>query len=88
MYQEGSCDAAVAAEMKESTPIHRTLGRQSAEDYHKSRRLLKEEEEEILTWRCDILHRAGFPQCVKNVTELAEEILQHRDPPRLLVLDG
>jgi len=49
MYQEGlistKSDAAVTAEMKEPTFIHRTLGRQSAEDDHKSRRLLKEEEE-------------------------------------------
>jgi len=50
------------------------------EDYHKSRRLLKEEEEEILIWYCDILQRTGFPQSVKDAIALAEKILQKRDP--------
>jgi hypothetical protein len=84
MYREGiistKSGAAVVAEMKETTFVYRTLGRRSAEDYHKSRRLLKEEEEEILIWRCDILQRAGFPQTVKDVTASAEQILQKRNP--------
>ena len=56
------------------------LGRQSAEDFHKSRHLLKEEEVEILKWRCDILQRSGFPQSVKDVRDMAEQILRKRDP--------
>ena len=71
--------AAVVAEMKQTTFGHRTLGRRSAED-HKSRRLLKEEEEEFLIWQCDILQRTGYPLSVKEVATLAEMILRKRDP--------
>jgi len=53
-------NAAVVAEMKQSTFIHRTLGRRSAVDYGKLRRLVLEAKEETLLWRCDILQRAGF----------------------------
>jgi hypothetical protein len=83
MYRDGLVpkrEAAVIAEMRESTFVHRTLGRQSAEDFHKSRHLLKEEEVEILIWRCDILQRVGFPQSVKDVRDMAEQILRKRDP--------
>jgi len=51
MYRDGlvpKSEAAVIAEMRESTFVHR-------KDFHKSRHLLKEEEVEILIWRCDIL---------------------------------
>jgi len=51
MYREGiiptKSGAAVVAEMKQTTIGHRTRGRRSAEDNHKSRRLLKEEEDEF-----------------------------------------
>jgi len=84
MYREGitstKSGAAVVAEMKESTFVHLSLGRRAAEDYYKSQRLLKVEEEEILIWRCDILQRAGFPQSIKDVTKLAKEILQKWEP--------
>jgi hypothetical protein len=84
MYREGlvprKSDAAVVAEMRESTFVHRSLGRRSAKDFYKSRRLLKEEEEEILIWRCEILQRAGFRQSIRDVRDLAEKILQKRDP--------
>jgi len=49
--------AAVVAEVKRLQFIYRTLGRQSAADYGKSRRLLLEVEEKTLIWRCDILQR-------------------------------
>jgi hypothetical protein len=59
MYREGlvprMIDAAVVAETKESTFVHRSLGGRSAEDFYKSQRLLKEEEEKVLIWHCDIL---------------------------------
>jgi len=59
MHREGiisrKSGAAVVAEMPRSTLVHRVQGRRSAEDYHKSRRLLKEEKEEILIWYCNIL---------------------------------
>jgi len=72
--------SAVVAEMKRSTFIHRTLGRRSAADFGKSRRLLLEAEEKTLIWRCNILQRAGFPQTVKDVRDLAQTILRKRDP--------
>jgi len=84
MHREGVIstkrDAAVVAEMARSTFVHRAQGRRSAEDYHKSRQLLKAEEEEILIRYCDILRRTGFPQSVKDTIALAEEILRKRDP--------
>ena len=72
--------AAVVAEMKQSTFIHRTLGRRSAADYGKSRRLLLEAEQKTLIWRCDILQRAGFPETVQDVRDLAQTLLRKRDP--------
>ena len=52
MYYQGPFgqrrDAAVIAEMAPSTFTHRMAGRQSAEDYGKTRRLLTAEEESIL----------------------------------------
>jgi len=51
MYRDGLVpkrEAAVIAEMRESTFVHR-------KDFHKSRHLLKEEEVEVLIWRYDIL---------------------------------
>ena len=84
MYREGiipnKSGAAIVAEMKRTTFGYRTRGRRSAEDYHKSRRLLKEEEEQLLIWQCDILQRTGFPLSVKDVTSLAEMILRKREP--------
>jgi len=84
MHREGiistKSGAAVVAEMPRSTFVYRVQGRRSAEDYHKSCRLLKEEEEEILIWYCDILQRTGFPQSVKDMIALAEKILRKRDP--------
>jgi hypothetical protein len=83
MYSEGLVpriiDAAVVAETKESTFVHRSLGGRSAEEFCKSRRLLKEGEENVLIWYCDILQRAGFRQSIRDVRELAK-ILQKRDP--------
>jgi hypothetical protein len=73
-------DAAVIAEMKRSTFVHRSLGRRSATDYGKSRRLLLEAEEKTLIWRCDLLQRAGFPQTVQDVRDLAQTLLRKRDP--------
>ena len=72
--------AAVVAEMPRSTFVHRVQDRRSAEDYHKSRRLLKEEEEEILIWYCDIHQRTRFPQSVKDAIALATKIVRKRDP--------
>jgi len=68
--------AVVVAEMPRSTFVHRVQGRRSAEDYHKSCRLLKEEEEEIWIWYCDILQRTGFPQSLNDTIVLAKKILQ------------
>lgn len=73
-------DAAVVAEMKVSTFKHRTCGRRSAAEYGKSRRLLLDEEEEVLIWRCEILQRGGFPQSIGDVTAIAEEILRKHEP--------
>ena len=33
-----------------------------------------------MIWRCDILQRVGFPQSVKDVRDMAEQILRKRDP--------
>jgi hypothetical protein len=63
-------DAAACAEMKTSTFVHRSNGRRSAADYHKSRRLLTEEEEDVLVWRCEVLQRAGFAQTPKISLQL------------------
>ena len=84
MYNQGQLEtkkaAAGVAEMKVSTFTHRTLGRRSAEDFGKTRRLLTAEEESILLWRCDILQRAGWLQTPKDVRILALEIAQKRNP--------
>lgn len=84
MYREGivttKAEAAVCAEMEESTFVHRSLGRRSQADYHLSRRHLTAEEEEILIWRVGILGRAGFPPTPKEVTATAQCILQKRLP--------
>ena len=64
MYNKGQVktktDAAVIAEMADTTFRQRMAGRRSAEDYGKTKRLLTAEEESILLWRCDILQRAGW----------------------------
>ena len=73
-------DAAVIAEMKESTFRHRMAGRRSHEDYPIIQQHLTVEEESIVLWRCDILQRAGWLQPPKDVRILALEILQKRDP--------
>jgi len=70
----------VVAEMKVSTLKHRTCGRRSAAEYEKARRLLLDEEDEILIWRCEILQRGGFPQSIRDVTAIAEEILRKSVP--------
>lgn len=84
MYRSGRDprkeDAAVVAEMRVSTFVHCSLGRRSAEDYSKSRRLLTAEEEEVIIWRCEILQRTGFPQTTQDVRRIAESVLQKRDP--------
>ena len=84
MYNQGQLetkkDAAVIAEMTESTFRHRMAGQRSAEDFGKSRRLLTIEEESILLWRCDILQRAGWLQTPKDVRIMALEIIQKRNP--------
>jgi hypothetical protein len=54
--------------------------RRSAADYGKSRRLPLEAEEKTLIWRCDILQRAGFPQTVQDVRDLAQTLIRKRDP--------
>ena len=63
-------DAATCAEMKTSTFVHRSIGRRSATDFHKSRRLLTEEEEDVLVWRCEVLQRAGFAQTPKDIMRI------------------
>ena len=73
-------DAAVIAEMKESTFRHRMAGRRSHEDYSITQRRLTAEEESIVLWRCDTLQRAGWLQTPKDARILALEILQKRDP--------
>ena len=54
MYRERTVprkkDAAVCAEMKRSAFVHRSNGRQLAADYQ---RLLIEEVENVLVWRCE-----------------------------------
>lgn len=63
MYRERivptKSDASVVAEMQPSTFVHRSLGRRSAEDFYKSRRLLSPEEEDIVMWRCEVLQRCA-----------------------------
>jgi len=81
-------DAAVVAEMKVSTFKHRTCGRRSAAEYGKTRRLLLDEEEEVLIWRCEILQRGGFPQSIRDVTAIAEEILRKRELTATLAHGG
>ena len=73
-------EAAVIAEMAPSISTHRMAGRQSAEDYGKTRRLLTAEEELILLWRCKILQCSGWLQAPADVRALALEIVQKRDP--------
>ena len=60
-------DAVVCAEMQESTFVRRSNGRQSAADHQKSLRLLTEEEEDVLVWRCEVLQHAGFTQTPKDI---------------------
>jgi len=57
-------NAALVAEMKVSTFKHRTCGRLSAAEYGKTRRLLLDDKEEVLIWRCEILQCGGFPQSI------------------------
>ena len=77
---KSKADAAVIAEMPETTFRQRMAGRRSAEDYGKTKRLLTAEEESVLLWRCEILQRAGWLQTPKDARILALEIIQKRDP--------
>lgn len=77
-------EAAVLANLKTSTFIHRSNGRQSKKEYSKSMRLLNDPEEDQVIWRCTILQKAGFPQRIKSVHTMAEKILQKRRPEKNL----
>ena len=71
-------NAALVAEMKVSTFKHRTCGWLSAAEYGKTRRLLLDDKEVVLIWRCEILQCSGFPQSIRDITAIAEEILRKR----------
>ena len=58
-------DATVCAEIKQSTFVHRSNGKQSTADYQKSRRLLIEED--VLAWRCEVLQRARSAQTPNGI---------------------
>ena len=73
-------DGAEVTEVKVSTFKHRTCGRLSVAEYGKTRQLLFDKEEEVLIWRCEILQCGGFPQSIRDVTAIAEEILRNREP--------
>ena len=81
MYYQGLFgqrrDAVVIAKMAPSTFTHRMAGRQSAEYYCKTRRLLTVEEESILLWRCEILQCSGWLQTPADVRALALEIVEY-----------
>ena len=62
-------------------------GRQSAEDYSKTRRLLTAEEESILLGRCEILQCPGWLQTPAGVRSLALEIVQKRGPNAKVGID-
>ena len=82
-------DAAVIAQMARSTFTHRTAGRQLAEDYGKTQRILATEEESILLWRCEILQYSGWLQTPADVRALARrKKFQSQSPSSTSILKG
>ena len=77
-------DAAVIAELPVSTFNHRLAGRRSRAEASEASRRLTPREEELVIWRCDTLAKEGFPQPIKAVREIAQQILRKRQPEAVL----